>query len=223
MDFLKHGHRTIKNRRGGRNLITTVGQRPQLPRDLTAINHWSEIASCHGQVDLFTVSELDSPDFLKAGVGSTGNDLKKFNISKIEKAIAICDGCEVKKRCELNADWEDRAHTVRGGKWPTTVSPRQAGRPRKGEVVRAANPRPGIKCKRGHEGNWRYKSGTTYWQCIFCERMSKQDKQEWDKANDPQNTCKNGHKNWGSNGGGRKTCLTCRKARRVKQLAKMGV
>lgn len=172
--------------------ISTVGQRSFRPNDLFRINHWTELAECRDRFDEFYIAEMDSPEVLAISENPTVDTLRKVNVEKITKAISVCNKCEVKTSCLKAASDYDLMYTVRGGQWPTSISKRGPGRPRKDPE----NPPPGF-CDYGHEPNWYYRKDAKLWRCNTCRAENWKNREERKKAAlKAAGKCPKGHDDW---------------------------
>lgn len=143
---------------------------------------WMERAACDGMSGLFT------------------------HKSGFAKAVLICRSCPVIEQCGKTATREDFAWTVRAGEMPTSVSPRNVGRPTKGKTN-------DLTCLRGHVGEVRINEFGQRKGCRTCDREKKQARHE-PKPRVLKNTCKNGHTGqyeYEQREGGKRFCRACRR------------
>lgn len=145
-------------------------------------DNWMEQAACDGRSDLFT----EKPGF--------------------SKAVLICQSCPVVEQCGKSATYEDFSWTVRAGRMPTSVSPRNIGRPVKGKTN-------SLTCPKGHVGEVRINEFGQRKGCRGCDRERKQAKHA-PKPRELKNTCKNGHTGqyeYEQREGGKRFCRACRR------------
>lgn len=186
MKYSKFTSRSIES------TITTVGQRSLRPNDLAKVNHWVELAECQDKAEQFSVIEMGSPEAFALDENPTVDIVRKVNIERITNAINICNTCEVKASCLKAASEEDLFYTIRGGLWPTSVSQRGPGRPRK----KSPEP-PAIACKHGHYDDWYYRPDSRSWRCNTCKAIQRKAKQAGKKIfKELPETCGKGHNDW---------------------------
>lgn len=187
-------HLRHKSRPGLRNgwAISTQGKAPRNPEDNYTVTHWTELAECQGKTEEFTIMEMGSPEAFALSDNPTVDVIRKVNVERITKALDICNTCVVKTRCLKAASEEDMFYTIRGGLWPTSVSQRGPGRPRK----EAPEP-PSSLCKHGHEPDWYYRPDSRSWRCNTCKAAQRKAKQAGKKIfKELPETCGKGHNDW---------------------------
>jgi hypothetical protein len=82
---------------------------------------WTDDAACRDtNPELFQVSEATDPGL--EGIGT--QELRQYNLDKVEQAKQICESCPVKKTCLSRAEPTDLYWSVRGGETPTRLIPR---------------------------------------------------------------------------------------------------
>lgn len=180
------------------------------------INHWSELASCLGKSDTFTLMSHE----VGKEKGLTLLDVWRINVSKVRVAKSICVTCPVRSECLDASTPADRMDSVWGGTTPTGL---QSAAPINRSLGSRIETDPNAPCVNGHVGSWAQHKGAANrlkWVCLLCSRekqerarrkAAEQEGRELRLSNKAQTHCVRGHLLPEKNERGKRPCLPCRR------------